>query len=450
LLLIADGTLCDRLVKRLLDRIKQFKVFLLRLYMVCGQCPPYISLNINLPSGDRFDFLSQLSPEIQNALKVKDIRLSSNLIAPLVADDSSPFSFTETIPRIVSETGNKFTILSNTIAKPVSFSVEKAIQVSSSEVDTSEVTLKKLGTFDSNSLQVAIKEHHANHVTVNEFSISQIARVEPTTSKITVSPFNISEVDITPFGAIGNSKTSRLKLDSIQNSSTQIDVSPFESGKVSLPSVISSQKLVSSNLSHDNTYELNNIYFTAQTLWHTTTPIDLNFAITNLPTGQLAEATITGYDQIGRPNTATISIDDDANGVGWFIDTTPGDSSEFTGTDTYFQATPNSPASGKYDLLTAILHEMGHTLGFINGYSQFNQNIKGRQFYTDPTHSYTLSSDLSHLDNTLYPNDLLNTNLKPGIRKLPSTMDWAIINAINSGVGSHSRVGIAHKPFSVY
>jgi hypothetical protein len=83
---------------------------------------------------------------------------------------------------------------------------------------------------------------------------------------------------------------------------------------------------------------------------------------------------------------------------------------------------------------------MGHTLGFINGYSQFNQNIKGRQFYTDPTHSYTLSSDLSHLDNTLYPNDLLNTNLKPGIRKFPSTMDWAIINAINTTQTSAVRV----------
>jgi hypothetical protein len=79
---------------------------------------------------------------------------------------------------------------------------------------------------------------------------------------------------------------------------------------------------------HNNVSNLlTNIYSTAQSIWHTTAPIDLTFDITNLPTGQLAEATITGYDQLGRPNTATISIDDDANGVGWFIDTTPGDSS---------------------------------------------------------------------------------------------------------------------------
>jgi hypothetical protein len=257
-----------------------------------------------------------LSPAIQNALKTKDIRNQNNLASPLMADDLSPFSFTETIPRIVSETGSKSTILPNTITKSVYFGVEKATQVSSFEVDASEVTLKKLGIFDFNSLQVAVKEHQANHVAIDECGISQIAPMEPTTSKIAVSPFNIPQNDVTPFCSIGDVETVRLKLDSIQNSSTQIDVSPFESGNVSLPSVITSQKLLSSNLSHDNIYELNNIYNTAQTLWHTTTSLDLNFAITNLPTGQLAEATVTGYDKLGRPNTATINIDDDANGVG--------------------------------------------------------------------------------------------------------------------------------------
>jgi hypothetical protein len=44
--------------------------------------------------------------------------------------------------------------------------------------------------------------------------------------------------------------------------------------------------------------------------------------------------------------------------------------------------------------------------------------------------------DGSRLDSTLYPYDLMNTSLKPGVRKLPSAMDWAIINALNSGVGS--------------
>jgi hypothetical protein len=169
--------------------------------------------------------------------------------------------------------------------------------------------------------------------------------------------------------------------------------------------------------------------------------LNKNFAITNLPTGQLAEGTITSYNTNGTSKTATITIDDDANGVGWFIDTTPGDSSEFRrgdggteGLGDYYIANPNSAAAGKYDLLTAILHEMGHTLGIINGYNEFDKHIKNGIFTTD-TFTTKLTPDGSHLDSTLYPYDLMNTSLKPGVRKLPSAMDWAIINAINSGVG---------------
>ena len=49
----------------------------------------------------------------------------------------------------------------------------------------------------------------------------------------------------------------------------------------------------------------------------------------------------------------TITIDADASGFGWFIDTTPAEDSEFDGT----------PPTG-IDLLTVLLHEIGHVLGF--------------------------------------------------------------------------------------
>jgi PKD repeat protein len=326
----------------------------------------------------------------------------------------------------------------------------------------SKVSSSKVNIFKDSSATFSTIENYSPHISTTEISTNEtgITEVNPTQNSISkVTNVNIAtgEVNMTEVGSSEATTIQRVVLPRhgfggpvnlgqqlfIPNT-TQIQPTEIQSTEVSLPSFVPSQQLFSGNLSHDNTSLLTSIYSTAQSIWHSNT--NLTFNITNLPTGQLAEATITGYDTNGRPNTATISIDDDANGVGWFLDTTPQDNSEFTGTDTYFQASPNSPASGKYDLLTAILHEMGHTLGFINGYSQFNQNIKGRQFYTDSTHSYTLSSDLSHLDNTLYPNDLLNTNLKPGIRKLPSTMDWAIINAIsgNTGVGALASNGVTN------
>src|SRR5439155_6285139 len=60
---------------------------------------------------------------------------------------------------------------------------------------------------------------------------------------------------------------------------------------------------------------------------------------------------------LGLAAADTIWLDRDAAGHGWFIDSTPGESSEF-------RATPQSPASGKVDLLTVVAHELGHVLGF--------------------------------------------------------------------------------------
>jgi hypothetical protein len=74
----------------------------------------------------------------------------------------------------------------------------------------------------------------------------------------------------------------------------------------------------------------------------------------NLPAGVLGESAGT-----------TIWIDDDAAGYGWFVDKTPGDDSEFSATTpTSLVATFASPAANRADLLTAVMHEMGHVLGY--------------------------------------------------------------------------------------
>jgi hypothetical protein len=64
-------------------------------------------------------------------------------------------------------------------------------------------------------------------------------------------------------------------------------------------------------------YDINN---SELTLWNTylqpTTPLTIK--IQDLPTGQLAEANITGFDPTGRPNAGTLYLDTDTNGLGWF------------------------------------------------------------------------------------------------------------------------------------
>lgn len=68
---------------------------------------------------------------------------------------------------------------------------------------------------------------------------------------------------------------------------------------------------------------------------------------------------------LGEALPGRLWIDTNAAGYGWFIDRTPRNDSEFSDViaPTELQATGDSPAVGRVDLLTVIMHEMGHLLG---------------------------------------------------------------------------------------
>jgi DNA/RNA endonuclease G (NUC1) len=298
------------------------------------------------------------------------------------------------------------------------------------ERNLSSMSTSEIRSIQDYSLHVSILHTSSSQVSPSQVGFSQVNTLNVNSFQVSSTEVGSYKFDVTQ---ISPSKVGSTEIDSTQPSIvTVVQLNPTE---VSLPSSVSSQQFFTTNVSHDKTSNLlTNIFSTAQSIWQSV-PINLTFELTNLPKGQLAEAQISEFGANGAPTKATIFIDDDANGVGWFLDSTPQDNSEFTGTDTYFQATPNSPASGKYDLLTTILHEMGHTLGIINGYSEFDKYVKGRQFITD-TFTANLTPDGSHLDTTFHPYDLMNTSLKPGVRKLPSTLNIAMIDAINSGVAN--------------
>ncbi len=69
--------------------------------------------------------------------------------------------------------------------------------------------------------------------------------------------------------------------------------------------------------------------------------------------------------RLGETSGNTIRIDRDAAGYGWFVDATPSDDSEFTySADSQTTvAADDSPAARRVDLLTAVMHELGHVLG---------------------------------------------------------------------------------------
>ncbi len=72
--------------------------------------------------------------------------------------------------------------------------------------------------------------------------------------------------------------------------------------------------------------------------------------------------------QLGVSRGTTITLDDNAAGFNWFVDATPGDDSEFSGAGTRLFGLPDTAASARIDLLTTILHELGHQIGLDDRY----------------------------------------------------------------------------------
>jgi subtilisin-like proprotein convertase family protein len=80
---------------------------------------------------------------------------------------------------------------------------------------------------------------------------------------------------------------------------------------------------------------------------------------------------------LGLTTADTIVIDTDAAGYGWYVDMTPSDDLEFsTTTDDGRQlAAAGSDAAGHMDLLTAVMHEVGHFLGLEHSDSGDNWGV---------------------------------------------------------------------------
>jgi len=92
-------------------------------------------------------------------------------------------------------------------------------------------------------------------------------------------------------------------------------------------------------------------------LWNTT-------GLSTLQVQSLAQLTVRVADlpgaRLGDAIGTTVTLDINAAGYGWFIDATPWDDSEFLSDALFLE----SDARFQMDLLTAVMHELGHVLGY--------------------------------------------------------------------------------------
>ena len=113
--------------------------------------------------------------------------------------------------------------------------------------------------------------------------------------------------------------------------------------------------------------------------------------------GRLGPVTASIHDLpgsvLGSAQGSHIAVDANAAGRGWFVDPTPASDSEFLlGSGSSLTAQPGSAAAQGVDLLTVVMHEIGHLLG------------------------------LNDKDPTAYPEDLMASELSSGVRKLPEAV----------------------------
>jgi DNA/RNA endonuclease G (NUC1)/PKD repeat protein len=424
----------------------------------------------------KVDFFSSIRSDIQE--QIEEAGVSRAITSPLMASSAPD----ELFPFLINIVGNSSALESGTINTNVfpfgigqiGINKTSTVETSLSGECASEICLGQIGIIKPGTVKLGVNKTGFGQIGITETSAVSHTSIEIGLGQIGTREVNQTKADVTEISpnqgspielSVGQqtlklglgqysinkfapSQESRPQIDSLQINSLQVNPIQINASEISFSSSITLQQFLSSH-----NYTLQNTTIPTWTSFLTgTTPFNLNIEVTDLPTGQLAEAQLTSFSPTGTPNAGTLLLDYNGNDLGWFIDSTPWENSEFAPFDfaqgtqpTAFRATSSSPAAGHYDLLTTLLHELGHLAGLIQGNPAYDSRIQllnGTPTFVGNGFSAILTPDGSHLSSSVYAYDLMNTTLTPGVRKLPSQLNLQMLQALQTGSSSGTPVAL--------
>ena len=303
------------------NQIEQSKFFLLPLCMVCGQCPPYVSrwndggmeiisveelenkLNTdpaNLARGIHYDFFSTLNSTVKNSLKTTPVSIPSG------SNPSTAFLLAEPDYPIF---GSNSSILNTTIWHDGSTENRTFGHLPNElNLGTSQVGIGQINTLHSSTLERSISQISTSQISTIKVGMSEISTSQIGTSQIGVSKTGLPQLSTSE---ISSTQIASLHKDLADGRFTQIDstqigsiqlIRPIDGnfGEISLPSSITLQQLLNvDTFEKSHTPNLQNTTVPAWTsFFESPTPFNLKIEIADLPTGQLAEATISAIRSI--------------------------------------------------------------------------------------------------------------------------------------------------------
>ncbi len=177
--------------------------------------------------------------------------------------------------------------------------------------------------------------------------------------------------------------------------------------------------------------------------------LKVNLQVQELSGTELGFASIDRLDRFGRPAEVTVTVDDNGGRHGWYIDATPSDDTEFFRDQTGALISWTPEATGRFDVLSVLQHELGHLFGFTQSFDGFQglvlTDAYGRQYVDAGESRLWLDTSGNELSYQSHASRLMASNLQPGIRKHPSLEESFAINRAQQsaqyGFNSHAIDG---------